>query len=105
MSTPPYVLTKGAEADLVAIARYTDHEWGQVRREQYIRQIETVASELARGAGVYRRRDDLYPGVRVRLAGHHYVFCLPQDDRPAVILAILHERMDLIVKLNERLDV
>jgi plasmid stabilization system protein ParE len=104
LSKPPYVLTKGAEADLFAIARYTDNEWGEAQRERYIRQIETVASELARGAGVYQQRDDLYPGVRVRLAGHHYVFCLPQDDGPSLILAILHARMDLIVKLNERLD-
>lgn len=85
-------------------AHYTDNEWGKAQRKRYIRQIGIVASELARGAGIYRQRDDLYPGVRVRLAGHHYVFCLPQDDAPTLILAILHERMDLIVKLNERLD-
>ena len=104
MSTPDYVLTRGAAADLVDIARYTEKHWGQTQRKHYIQQIETVASELAKGAGVYRQRDDFYPGVRVRLAGNHYVFCLPQDNGPALILAILHERMDIIAKLNERLD-
>ena len=69
-----------------------------------IAQIEEAAEELARGHGVYKRRDDLLPGLRVRRAGHHYVFCLPDDDQPALILAILHERMDLIARLQERLD-
>ena len=101
---PNYVLTQGAEADLLAIARYTASAWGEAQRIRYLQQIETVASELARGEGIYRQRNDLYPGVRVRVAGHHYVFCLPQHSGPALILAILHERMDLIAKLNERLD-
>ena len=101
----PYVLTKGAEADLTEIARHTEKEWGSAQRQAYIQQIETVAVELARGEGIYRQRDDLYPGVRVRLAGHHYVFCLPSTSSPALILAILHERMDLIVRLKKRLDV
>ena len=104
MPTPNYALTRGAAADLFDVARYTENQWGKTQRKHYIQQIETVASELASGEGVYRQRDDFYPGVRVRLAGHHYVFCLPQDNGPALILAILHERMDIIAKLNERLD-
>jgi len=100
----PYVLTKGAETDLIEIACHTEKEWGSAQRKSYIQQIENVATELAQGSGVFRQRDDLYPGVRVCLAGHHYVFCLPQANAPALILAILHERMDLIARLNERLD-
>ncbi len=100
----PYILTTGAAADLQEIARYTEKEWGAEQRHEYIQQIETVATELALGCGVFRDRDDLYPRVRVRLAGHHYIFCLPQTDAPALILAILHERMDHIARLKERLD-
>ena len=100
----PYVLTAGAAVDLQNIAEYTEQEWGSARRKQYIRQIETVAIQLANGLGAFRQRDDIYPGIRVKLAGHHYVFCLPRIDSPALILAILHERMDIIARLKERLD-
>ena len=35
---------------------------------------------------------------------HHYVFyiCLPGDNQP-VIIAVLHERMDMLVRLKTRL--
>lgn len=102
--TQPYILTTGAASDLEKIVRYTEQEWGAARRHSYIQQLENVASVLASGVGSFRQRDDLYPNVRVRKAGHHFIFCLPQTDGPALILAVLHERMDIIARLNERLD-
>jgi len=35
---------------------------------------------------------------------HHYVFCLLRDKDPPLIVAILHERMDLIQRLGDRLS-
>lgn len=66
-------------------------------------QIEGIACELAKGQGAFKTLDDLHPGLRMRLAGSHYLFCLPQADRPALILAILHERMDIMARLKNRL--
>ena len=102
--TAPYILTRGAAADLRQVVRYTLQTWGQEKCEAYIAQIEEAATELALGQGVYKNRDNLLPGLRVRRAGHHYLFCLPRDDQPALILAILHERMDMIARLRERLE-
>ena len=102
--TKPYILTTGAVADLQKIARYTEREWGPSQRREYLLQIEVAATEIATGQGVYRERNDLYPGIRVQSAGHHYIFCLPQTNAPALILAILHKRMDVLVRLKERLD-
>ena len=34
---------------------------------------------------------------------HHYVFCLPRETAPALIVAIFHERMDLMARLADRL--
>jgi toxin ParE1/3/4 len=100
----PYVLTRSAAVELREIVRYTGREWGTARCRIYIERLETTATQLALGEGVFRRRDDVFPGLRVRLAGHHYIFCLPQVPEPALILAILHERMDRITRLKERLD-
>lgn len=99
----PYILTAGAADDIREIARYTDRQWGKQQREADVAQLEKVATDLALGKGVFRERKDLYPGVRVQLAGHHFVFCLPRKAEPALILAVLHERMDLVARLTGRL--
>ncbi|ECP5445232.1 type II toxin-antitoxin system RelE/ParE family toxin, partial [Salmonella enterica] len=36
---------------------------------------------------------------------HHYVFCLPRGSAPALVVAIFHERMDLMARLSERLNI
>jgi len=45
----------------------------------------------------------LYPALRMLDCEHHYVFCLPRKRAPALIVALLHERMDLMVRLADRL--
>jgi len=102
--TAPYRLTRSAAADLHKVVRYTMQQWGKTQCQAYIAQIEAAAKELAFGKGVYKSRDDLLPGLRVRRAGKHYLFCIPRRNKPALILAILHERMDMIARLQERLD-
>ncbi len=102
--TRPYVLTRGAADDLGDIVRYTLQTWGQNQCRAYVARIDEAATELALGNGPFRVRDDLLPGLRVRRVEHHYLFCLPREDEPSLILAILHERMDIISRLKERLD-
>nr|WP_255210280.1 type II toxin-antitoxin system RelE/ParE family toxin [Sphingobium cloacae] len=46
----------------------------------------------------------LHPGLRMVRCEHHYVFCLPRDDAPALVVAIFHERMDPMVRLADRLE-
>jgi len=102
--TRAYVLTRSAAADLHGIVRYTMETWGQEQCRAYVDQLEEAATELALGRSPFRSRDDLLPGLRVRRAGQHFLFCLPRKDQPALILAMLHERMDIIARLQERLD-
>jgi toxin ParE1/3/4 len=47
--------------------------------------------------------NSLLPGLRMKAVGRHYIFCLPQTNGPALILAILHERMDVILRLKDSL--
>lgn len=102
--TRPYRLTQGAAADLRDIVSYTVEQWGEARCRAYIARIEETTQALATGEGVFKNLDVLHPGLRMKLAGHHYVFCLPRPDGPALVLAILHERMDIMVHLKKRLD-
>ena len=99
----PYVLTKGAAADIRKITRYTVEKWGSAQCRAYIEQIEHAASEVATGRGVFKDMSSLLPGLRMKAAGQHYIFCVPQTSSPALILAVLHEKMDLIARLKNRL--
>lgn len=99
--TEPYVLTAAAEADLRSIIRYTRQQWGDAQTRRYIADLTLGIERIAGGDG--KDMSDLYPGLRMSRCRHHYLFCLPRADAPALIVAILHERMDLIARLAGRL--
>jgi plasmid stabilization system protein ParE len=52
---------------------------------------------------VYKDWSAVLPGLRVKAVGSHYVFCVLRSGQPALVLAILHQRMDLLARLQRRL--
>ncbi|MCX7285260.1 MAG: type II toxin-antitoxin system RelE/ParE family toxin [Novosphingobium sp.] len=60
-------------------------------------------AELAAGTVQFKDMGALYTGLRMLRCQHHYIFCLPRDAAPALVVAILHERMDLMTRLAARL--
>ncbi len=101
--TRSYVLTQSAAADLRAITRYTRKQWGDDQTRTYIAKLEQCTETLAKGSGFYKDLSMLHLGLRMVLSEHHYIFCLPRPAAPALVIAILHERMDLMVRLKLRL--
>lgn len=101
--TTPYVLTAAAEDDLRSIIRYTRKQWGSAQVRSYIAKLEQGIVRLANAQGPFKEMGELYPGLRLVHCGHHYIFCLPRGAEPALIVAILHERMDLVMRLESRL--
>lgn len=59
---------------------------------------------VAAGQGLFKELDVLYPALRMARCEHHYVFCLPRENAPALIVGIFHERMDLMARLADRLN-
>jgi plasmid stabilization system protein ParE len=102
--TRPFVYSREAQAELREIVSYTAKQWGGVQARDYALQIDEAATNLARGQGVFRDWGDVLPGLRVKAAGSHFVFCLIRPGMPALVLAVLHKRMDLMVRLQGRLD-
>ncbi|MFY7836512.1 MAG: type II toxin-antitoxin system RelE/ParE family toxin [Novosphingobium sp.] len=98
------MLTAHAEADLRAILRYTRSQWGAVQARHYALRLETGIVALAKKRTLGRDLRTLHDGLRVGKCEHHYIFCQDRANRPALILAILHERMDLMARLADRLD-
>jgi len=101
--TGTYVYTRQAEAELREIVRYTTRQWGVAQARVCARQIDAVAVALAAGQGVFKDWGDLLPGLRVQAAGSHYEFCVHRPGQAALILAILHQSMDLMARLKDRL--
>lgn len=101
--TRSYVLSRGAVSDLREITRYTAKTWGEAQCRRYVAELEEAAERLGRGEGVFKDLSAVMPGLRLATAGKHCLFCLPRPAAPALILAILHERMDLMARLKGRL--
>jgi len=101
--TTAFVLTTAAERDLREIIRYTRKQWGDAQVRSYVAKLERSIARLAIGQGAFQDMSALYPALRMLHCEHHYVFCLPREDAPALVVAILHERMDLMVRLAGRL--
>ncbi len=98
-----YLLTAAAEADLRDIIRYTRKYWGDAQVRSYIATLEQGIARLADGRGVIKDMSSLFPDLRMGRYEHHYVFCLARGRDPALIVAIFHERMDLMARLSDRL--
>lgn len=101
--TASYVLTAAAEADIRSIIRYTRQQWGDAQVRAYMARLEDGVARLAAGQGAYRDMDNLHAGLRMARCEHHYVFCRIRDEAAPLIIAVLHERMDLIQRLKGRL--
>lgn len=103
--TVTYVLTSAAEADLREIIRYTRKRWGAAQVRAYIGKLQRGIERVAVGHGTFKDMSALYPALRMVHCEHHYIFCLPRDDAPTLVVALLHERMDLMVQLMDRLKI
>jgi toxin ParE1/3/4 len=102
--TASYVLTAAAEADLRDIICYTRREWADAQTRSYVTKLTRGIERIAAGQGASKDMAALYPGLRITRCEHHYIFCLPRDDALALVVAIFHERMDLMVRLADRLE-
>jgi len=88
-----YVLSPAAKADLEAIWRFGEAQWGPVRAELYVRDIqravETVSADPRRG----RPSHEIRAGYSRFAVGVHMPF-YRQRPNEVDIVRILHQRMD-----------
>jgi toxin ParE1/3/4 len=99
-----YVLDPAAETDLRSISRYTRKQWGKEQARVYHTKLTRCMKAYSDGSGFYKELNELSLDLRMGLCGHHYIFVQIRHNSPAVVLAILHERMDIIERFKERLE-
>ncbi len=103
MSPSAYVLTVAAETDLREIIRYTHAHWGDAQVRRYVSKLEQGIARLAARQGRFAELSKLHPALIMSRCEHHYIFCLHRDEEPALIIAILHERMNAVARVANRL--
>lgn len=100
---PGYRLTTAAEQDLAGIWDYSFEIWGADQADRYLEQLAACCDRIADGQPACKS----FPEIDARLKSYrcqqHYIFFLAKDDA-AIIIAVLHERMDLMARLARRLD-
>lgn len=99
-----YELTTFAEDDLKSIARYTLDTWGIEQAKRYERLLVTRFRQIAQGrirprAFLSHRQDLLFTHCE-----HHCIFYSIREAQCPLILAVFHERMDLMQRLKNRLS-
>jgi len=98
-----FKLTLDAEHDLLGIAIYTVETWGLAQADRYdadlVRHFEGLGRGDVRTSTPISRR----PELQASRCLHHYVFSLHDEKKAPLILAMLHEKMDLMTRLAERL--
>jgi toxin ParE1/3/4 len=100
----PYQLTPAAEADLREIVRYTIQQWGRKQARRYAGLLEDGFHRIAENKAYSRTFSEKYPQVRVTKCEHHYIFYMRKEGERPYILAVLHENMDLMNRLKDRLS-
>nr|WP_245829463.1 hypothetical protein [Novosphingobium mathurense] len=50
--------------------------------------LEQAIVRLAIGHGAFKEMNELHPGLRMVHCEHHFIFCLPREAEPALIVAI-----------------
>ena len=99
-----YELSKAAEADLYSIARYAVEKWGSEQARRYGASLENHFKAVGRREARTRIFFKHRPEMLVSRIERHYVFHLVRENQCPLILAVLHENMDLISRLRDRLE-
>lgn len=104
MSTQ-YKLSKAAENDWRSIMRYTLSEFGENQAKKYSADLIKCLEQISGVKNLKPSKTLNVSGktVRVKSCKRHYIFALEKEDHPLIIIAILHERMDLMQRLKGRL--
>jgi toxin ParE1/3/4 len=100
----PYELTPEATADLEGIFRYTIQHWGEKQARTYSEKLSQCFRKVASKKVTSRAFSETYPEALVTRCEHHFIFYIQSEENPPIIFAILHERMDLLVRLQNRLE-
>ena len=100
----PCQLAPDVVQDLEAVFDYTIDRWGIEQAHRYKSKIVQHLNSIAQGKARLKTFLETRPELQVSRCEHHYVFHLVRENQAPLIIAILHERMNMIDRIRNRLD-
>ena len=100
----PYQITPSARKDLRDIAKYTIETWGQNQANVYAGKLASCFLAIADRKILSRQFSKKLPTVEFVRCEYHYVFFVRDHDGNSIIIAVLHERMDMLTRLGSRIS-
>ena len=98
-----FTLTPAAEQDLAGVWDYSFDTWSADQADRYLEKIESCCERIASGEALCRTFGEIDPRLKSHHCERHYIFFLATDEKP-IVIAVLHERMDLLRRLKDRLE-
>lgn len=98
-----YERSDAALKDWEEIVEYSLDHHGLQHTEIYLEGLTQCMEALAQDRGYYKEIKVKSHMVKVKHCQKHYIFGLVRKNRPLMIIALLHERMDMIARLANRL--
>lgn len=101
MKRLPYLLTNEAHSDLEAIWTYTVENWSIEQADRYFNLIIDEINYICTNTASGKSMDHVREGYRASKVKSHLIFYKALSDQVEII-RILHERMDVENRLNDR---
>ena len=98
-----YHLTNKSVKDLADIWNYTCDTWSERQADEYYNMLIASCNQIAEYPNLLGKRyDEILEGIRGFKANKHIIFYRIVQDDEVEIVRILHERMDLRCRMNEK---
>lgn len=98
-----FELSPEADADLDGIFDYTARQWGVEQGHKYLLQLNACMEQVTAGKGQPKDFSHIRPGLRAIRCQRHFIFFVQMDDISVLVVAVFHEKMDLMTRIAERL--
>ena len=94
-----YKLSPKAIQDLEDIWRYTAEHWSKAQADRYLTSLFVGFEALEAGLG--QDVSDLLPGYHKKNLGAHLALYRFEEEQLAIIVRVLHQRMDITARLSD----
>lgn len=96
-----YRFTLEADRDLLKVWLDTELRWGEAQADAYLDALHAGCRRIVDGIAASKSFEGS-PEISFYLCEHHYLFYTEQENT-VVVIAVMHERMDLPSRLAKRL--
>lgn len=98
-----YQRSHSALEDWQQIVEYTLGKHSEDQAQKYMSGLIKCIEAMAQNKGYFRDTQIKGRVVRIKRCQKHYIFGLVRENKPLMVIALFHERMDLMSRLKRRL--